>query len=560
MQMVYGMIVGRNEPKTMSKVAHYLQEHLTGEVMSSTDARRYFATDASILAIAPALVAYPRNENDVRKTARFTWQLAERGRVIPITARGSGTDQAGAALGSGIMLVFPAHMNRVLELDTKANTVTVEPGINYGKLQQTLHTHGRFLPPYPASIEYSTIGGAIANNASGEKSVKYGDTRMFVRSLRVVLANGEVIETGRISKRELNKKLGLATFEGEIYRQIDTLLEDNKEVIEQLDRAVLKNNAGYDLSGIKRKDGSFDLTPLIVGSQGTLGIVTEATLETEAHVPQATLLLVQFDSTELLQSAALELRAMSEPPSALEFVNAELLQTVQTLNPNQLREVIKPPFLAATLLVELDLVDKHQKRQLKRTQKILNKYASSVQLASDVEQQQLFWKVRQTSSSIIGNNDGNNRAIPIIGDASVPPDSLHALLEGLRLIMESQELPAAFWGHAGEAVVHVQPQLNLAQVGDRQKAFRLIDDYHKLVISLGGTISSEANDGRLRTPYLEAFYGVEAYALLQKVKLAFDPYGTLNPGVKFGSSLDDIKSIVRADFGLDHIYDHLPRS
>src|SRR6476469_3287577 len=184
----------------MSKVAHYLQEHLMGEVMTSTDARRYFATDNSILQLAPALIAYPRNENDVRKSARFTWQLAERGRFIPITARGSGTDQTGASLGSGIMLVFPAHMNRILELDTKANTVTIEPGINYGKLQQALHTHGRFMPPYPSSVEYSTVGGAISNNASGEKSVKYGDTRAYVQSLRVVLANGEVIETGRISK------------------------------------------------------------------------------------------------------------------------------------------------------------------------------------------------------------------------------------------------------------------------------------------------------------------------------------------------------------------------
>src|SRR3954470_17308688 len=201
----------------MSKVAHYLQEHLVGEVMTSADARRYFATDSSIFAIPPSIVVYPRNENDIRKTARFSWQLAERGRVIPITARGSGTDQTGAALGSGIMLVFPAHMNRILELDTKANTVTVEPGIIYGKLQQTLHTHGRFLPPFPPAVEYSTVGGAIANNASGEKSVKYGDTRAYVRGLRVVLANGEVIETGKLSKREFSKKLALATFEGEIY-------------------------------------------------------------------------------------------------------------------------------------------------------------------------------------------------------------------------------------------------------------------------------------------------------------------------------------------------------
>ena len=165
----------------MNKVAHYLQEHLVGEVMTGTDARRYFSTDMSIFVLPPMMVVYPRNENDVRKTARFTWQLAERGRVIPITARGSGTDQSGAALGEGLVLAFPAHMNKILELDSKTGVVTVEPGINYGKLQQTLQTHSRFLPPFPASFEYSTVGGAVANNASGEKSFKYGSTRDFVR-------------------------------------------------------------------------------------------------------------------------------------------------------------------------------------------------------------------------------------------------------------------------------------------------------------------------------------------------------------------------------------------
>ena len=196
----------------MNKVAHYLQEHLSGEVMTSADARKYFATDGSVFTITPSIVVYPRNENDIRKTARFSWQLAERGRIAPITARGSGTDQSGGALGSGIMLVFPAHMNRILELDGKSGAVTIEPGINYGKLQQALHTHNRFLPPFPSSIEFSTVGGAIANNAAGEKTIKYGSTRDYVKSLRAVVANGEIIETRRLSKRELNKKLGLATF------------------------------------------------------------------------------------------------------------------------------------------------------------------------------------------------------------------------------------------------------------------------------------------------------------------------------------------------------------
>ena len=118
----------------MSKIAHYLQEHLLGEVMTSVDARKYFTNDSSILNIPPALIVYPRNENDIRKTARFSWQLAERGRNIPITARGSGTDTTGGALGTGIVMVFPAHMNRILELDTKTGEVAVEPGINFGKL------------------------------------------------------------------------------------------------------------------------------------------------------------------------------------------------------------------------------------------------------------------------------------------------------------------------------------------------------------------------------------------------------------------------------------------
>ena len=147
------------------KAAHYLQEHLTGEVLTSVDARRYFSTDGSVFSLTPSLIVYPQNENDVRKTARFTWQLAERGRVIPITARGSGTDPSGAAIGSGIVMVFPAHMNRIVELDSKNNTLVVEPGINYDKVQQTLQTHSRFLPSFPASSHYSTIGGAVANNS-----------------------------------------------------------------------------------------------------------------------------------------------------------------------------------------------------------------------------------------------------------------------------------------------------------------------------------------------------------------------------------------------------------
>lgn len=544
----------------MSKVAHYLQEHLVGEVMTGTDARRYFATDASIFQLAPALIVYPRNENDVRKTARFTWQLAERGRTIPITARGSGTDQTGAALGGGIMLAFPAHMNRILELDTKTNSVTVEPGINYGKLQQTLHTHGRFLPPFPASMEYSTVGGAVANNASGDKSIKYGDTRSYVKSLRVVLANGEVIETGRLSKRELSKKLGLATFEGEIYRSLDALLEEQHGQLEYLRRNVTKNNAGYHLQELKHKDGSFDLTPLFVGSQGTLGLITEITLGTEAHNPQTTLQMATFDSLEQAHAAIIELYNLSERPSSIELFDGNLLQQVQDLNPNQLKEVLQPPFPPIVLLVEFDDNDRHLKKVIKRSQKIFEKYAASLQTATDPEQQQLLLKLRQASSAVMAHNEGLLRAVPIIEGGAVPLDQLKAYMEGVYHIFQANNLAPAVWGHAGDANLHAQPRLNIGQVGDRQRAFRMIEDYYKLLISLGGTVSAESGDGRLHTPYLEAQYGTEAYNLLHKIKTIFDPYGTLNPGVKFGTSLEDVKNLVRTEYGQGSNYDHLPRS
>lgn len=545
----------------MSKIAFYLQEHLLGEVMESADARRYFATDNSIFTLTPALVVYPRNENDVRKTARFTWQLAERRRILPITARGAGTDLTGAALGSGIMLVFPAHMNRVIELDGKSGVVVAEAGANYGKVQQALKTHGRFLPPAPASLEYSTIGGAVANNASGSANIKYGDTKAYVKSLRVVLANGEVIETGRLSKRELNKKLGLATLEGEIYRSVDNLLEEKHELLDHLERGVSKNVAGYDLLSIKQKDGSFDLTPLLVGAQGTLGIITEATLETEDYNPETTSMLASFNDLAAVQQAIGELKGMSDQPSAIEMVDGNLLDIVERQNPNQLKGLIEKPYPKIALLVEFDQASERARRKAaKRARKILEKHGAEHQVETERDKQAELWKIRDASAAVLGANSGQAKALPIIEDGVVPLDKFSEVLDGVYKLLKANQVEPAVWGHAGDGHLHIQPLLDLAQVGDRQKAFRLMDEYYKLVIGLGGSISGENGDGRLRGSYLADMYGAEAYALLEKVKHIFDPYGTLNPGVKIGVSQQTIRPLLRQSYSMEHLHNHLPRS
>ncbi len=545
----------------MSKVAHYLQDHLTGEVMTSGDVRKYFSTDSSVFEVMPSIVVYPRNENDIRKTARFSWQLAERGRVVPITARGLGTDQSGGALGSGVMVVFPAHMNKLLELDAKSGVTVVEPGITYAKLQQTLHTHGRFLPPFPASIEYSTVGGAVANNAGGEKTVKYGSTRDYVKGLRFVLANGEVIETRRLSKRELNKKLGLQTFEGEIYRAVDTLIEENKDVLDKTVLNVSKNAAGYALADVKQKNGSFDLTPLLVGSQGTLGIVTEITLDTEPHTPESTLIVAQFDDMQVAEEAIIELRNLPEPPSAVEIVDDNLLQFVRANNPNQLKGVIDPPYPKLVMLVEFDNPSvRTQRRMAKKTAKLLNKLQINHQVETDPEKIDELWKIRHSASGVAAYADGKRKALPIVEDGIVPADKFQQYLKNVYKIFDKYGLKVAVWGHGGNANLHMQPFLDLSHVGDRQKVFRIIDDYYRMVIELGGSTSGEHSDGRLRAPYLRDLYGDEVYRLFQEVKKAFDPYNFLNPGVKIDVTLEDIKPLLRQDYSIDHLSDHLPRT
>ncbi len=544
----------------MSKVAHYLQEHLSGEVITNTDARKYFATDGSVFEVEPAIIVYPRNENDVRKATRFTWQLAERGRRVPITARGAGTDQSGAAIGEGIILVFPAHMNRILEFDAKTGAVTVEPGLNYGKMQQALFTHGKFLPPFPASIEYSTVGGAVGNNAGGDKSVKYGSTRKYVKSLRFVLANGEVIETRRLSKRELSRKMGLATFEGEIYRSIDKLIEENHDLVNSLPIAVTKNSAGYDLASVKGKGGSFDLTPLLVGSQGTLGVVTEIVFGSEPYIPTSTLIVAGLQDVDQLQSLVEQLNKLPYSPSAVEVVDQNLLNFVNSQNPNQLKDVVKKPIPKFIVLIEFDNASqRHQKKMRNKVEKILSKLGVDFQIEVDEDQKEELWKIRHSAGAITGFNQGKAKAVPIIEDGIVPLERFGEYLHNVYSIFKKFGVDIAVWGHAGDANLHMQPFLDLSQVGDRQKVFKIIDEYYSMVINLGGSTTGQHGDGRLRGPYLPKLYGQESYELFKKVKNIFDPYNTMNPGVKLDVTLEDAKRLLRYEYSLGHLYDHMPR-
>ncbi len=543
----------------MSKVADYLREHIVGEVSTAATVRKFFSTDGSVFSVMPQIVVYPRSTDDVRKIARFSWQLAERGKIVPITARGLGSDQAGAALGEGIVLIFPAHLNKILELDTKKNLARVQPGINYRNFQDTIKTHNRFLPPYPSSIDYSTLGGAVANNAAGERTVKYGSTRDFVRGLQVVLANGELIQTGRLSKRELNHKKGLATFEGELYRQLDGLINDNQNLIQAMQKDVSKNSAGYALADVKQADGSFDLTPLFVGSQGTLGVVTEIDLAIVPNNMNRTLVVAGFSKIQEASSVIEDVLKLV--PAAAEMVDKHLLEFIEHHYPNQLKGLLEPPFPEVLLLIEFDDIGKSvQSKKVKKLLKILKRVTNDYQVTTDYDERDELWKIRHSAAAVIAHSEGAKKALPIIEDGVVPIHQLDTFVIKIYELFQRYNLDAAVWGHAGNANLHMQPFLDLAAVGDRQKVFKIMDEYYQMVVQLGGSTAGEHGDGRLRAPYLPLLYGAEIYRLFEAVKKIFDPHGTLNPGVKIGVTKADQTRQLRHEYNMDNLGHHLPRS
>jgi len=248
-------------------------------------------------------------------------------------------------------------------------------------------------------------------------------------------------------------------------------------------------------------------------------------------------------------------------PSAIEMVDDNLLKLVESINPSQLKGVIEAPFPKIVLLIESDDTGgSAHKKTVRQIRKVLEQQGTTFVEETDPLKQERLWKIRHASASVMAHSVGNKKAIPIIEDGIVPIARFKEYVAGVYALFEKYHLDVALWGHAGDANLHMQPFLDLSQIGDRQLAFRLMDEYYSLIISLGGSTSAEHNDGRLRGPYLERVYGQDAYNLFLKVKKIFDPYNILNPGVKVGVSLEDIKPLVRTQFSMDHLYDHLPRS
>jgi FAD/FMN-containing dehydrogenase len=547
----------------MSKIAQYLNEHILGEISGAKPIRTRFSRDGSVLAITPELVMFPRVTNDIRKAARFSWQLAEKGHVLPITTRGYGSDQTGAAIGKGLIVNTTAHLDKIIHiaLKDKDRFVHVQPGVSFKTLNDALNWHGLFVPTYPESAAYSTIGGAVANNAGGQLSGVHGLTGDWVSRLEVVLANGDLIETTRLNKRDFNKKKGLQTFEGEIYRKLDGLIEDNQDLLNGIASVGLRDNTGYGrLSQVKKRDGSFDLTPLFIGSQGTLGIISEIVLKTEYVSKDQTVIVAVVADTEIARDAADALKSLE--PSSLETIDGRLYDAA-------IKRGKKYPFfvtpdseneIGAIVYIQFnDFSDTVRSRKFKKALKTLTKYKASVVSSSDHAIEELQ-AIREVNATVFATESDGESLPPLLDGSHIPSDRMEEFSVSVAELAAKHHVLLPLVTRILDGTIFTRPALQLDKVGDKQKVFKLISEYSQMVAKHGGTFIAQDGEGRIKANAAYALLDDDVRRLYNEVRATFDPFGTLNPGVKQSSDIKDLVAALRPSYDTADFAQYSPYS
>jgi FAD/FMN-containing dehydrogenase/Fe-S oxidoreductase len=520
-----------------------LAASLEGDVHSDDLARTIYATDASEYQERPLAVACPKSEADVRRLVQFA---AEHG--VGLIPRGAGTSLAGQVVGGGVVVDLGRHMNRIVALDVERRRVRVQPGVVRNELNTFLAPHGLFFGPETSTASWAMIGGMVGNNSCGSNSIAYGSTRDHLIATRGFLADGSEVTFGPLAADAFAAKCaGPATLETQIYRSLRDILGDEAHrrlIRDSFPRPeVTRRNTGYALDALldascfdSSSSHDFNLCRLLAGSEGTLFVGVEFELNVIPLPPPGALICVHCRSVdEALRATlvAMQRRGGEVALTACELIDDKILACTKD-NAEQTRNrafVVGDP--GAVLVVEFKHTDRGRvERAVASLEADLRSaglgYAYPVLHGADGDK---VWELRRAGQGLVNNVPGDAKPREIVEDTAVAVEDLPAYIaEFDRLLAEKYSIECVHYAHAGAGELHLRPLFDLRTPAGLKMFRAVATDVAALVKKYRGSLSGEHGDGRLRGEFIRTMVGDECYALLERVKRAFDPQGILNPG------------------------------
>ena len=502
-----------------------LEAALEGEVRFDALSRALYSTDASVYQIPPLAVVVPKSAEDVIRTVRICGKLR-----CPITARGGGTSQAGQAIGAGLQVDFSKNLNRVLEVNAAERWVRVEPGIVLDELNARLKPHGLRFAPDISTASRATIGGMMANNSSGARSVVYGKTIDHVLEQRVVLSDGSVVHFWPLPASEAEEAGRGDTLEAACYRTVRRLAADCAPEVDRRFPKILRRVGGYNLDEFS-PGRPVNLAKIMVGSEGTLGLVLEAKLNLVPLPKAKALAVVHF--RELLEALAAVPVILEHKPAAVELVDRMILShTTENAELLKLRDFVEGD-PGGLLLVEFagDRADELPPR-LEGLKKDLEGRGLGYACLpmTDAAAQGRAWKLREAALGLSMATKGDAKAFSFVEDTAVAPEKLRDFIERFLQVVARHGTRAGVYAHASVGCLHVRPVVNLKTEEGIRQFEGIANEVSDLVLEFGGALSGEHGDGLLRSPFAKKMFGPVLYEAFREIKRTFDPIGIFNPG------------------------------
>ncbi len=544
----------------MEEVYTALKKKLAGEVTRDLDARTEVSRDASIYELVPELVISPKDSKDLKTIVSYVSKNKHAYPSLAITPRSAGTCMSGGPLGSSIVLNMTKHFNEIRGL--KGTQLTVQPGVYIRDIDPLLAEKDLMLGCIPASRAICTIGGMVGNNAGGEQSLRYGNTERSVRKMQVILADGNEYTLEPMTKKQLDLKMKQDTYEGRLHKEVYDLIEAHYDRIKNARPHVNKNSMGYNLWSVwDRHTGIFDLTRLFSGSQGTLGLISNITMQAVPKAKHTGLLLAYLESPKKLGDIIPAV--MKHNPATFEGFDditfslgvkynsmfRKQLGAKEWLREQKwlLRTVSKFKNHYPNIVLMIEFEGESQD-EVDAKINALYKDLSVFKLKMDVEhtatESAPFWVIRRASLALLRNRVKDKYASPFIDDMTVQPKYLPEFLPKVRKVIQKYNLPATLAGHFGDGNFHIIPLMDIENPKDQAKLEPVMRELIPIVLQYQGTMAGEHNDGLVRGPWLPAVFGDEMYEIFKHVKEIFDPQYIFNPHKKTDASWD---------YSMDHI-------